>query len=300
MKQLSALTKIMFCIVAILLVVTIVLGIMTAVKDSKENKEKNPGITSSTTVTPVVTPSTAPTQAAEPTETPTPEPTETPTPVPTETPVASGGHKIAIDPGQQKKQMTEEEPVGPGASATTAKMSYGATSTTTGKREYEWSMLFATRLKAELEARGYEVVLTREEHDVLISNAERARFVNESGAELYLSLQADAASNKEAKGIYTQIPSQSNAFVGSMYQDCKRLAKLLQNNLIAETGTKDRGVQEIDKLATINYSEMPVAVLQLGFMSNKEEDTNLWSEEYQDKMIKAICDGIDTYFREQE
>lgn len=293
MKQLSLLTKIMFCIVAILLVITVVLGIMTAVKDSKENKDKNQGITS-TTVTPIPTSAVSPTGAAD---TPTPEPTETPTPEPTEVPV-TGGHKIALDPGQQKSQMSETEPVGPGASATTAKMSYGATSTTTGKREYEWSLEFTLRLKTELEARGYEVVLTREEGDVKISNAERAQFANESGAEIYLSIQADAASNKDAKGIYTQIPSQSNAFVGNMYADCKRLAKTIQNNLIAETGAKDRGVQENDKVAAINYSEIPVAVLQLGFMSNKEEDTNLWSAEYQDKMIKAICDGIDTYFQE--
>lgn len=296
MKQLSLLTKIMFCVVAILLVVTVVLGVMTAVKDSKENKDKNQSITS-TTLTPSPTASAV---SDTPSATPSPEPTETPTPVPTEAPVATGGHKIAIDPGQQKSQMTEEEPVGPGASATTAKMSYGATSTTTGKREYEWSLIFAKRLETELIARGYEVVLTREEHDVKISNAERAQFVNESGAEIYLSIQADAASNLEAKGIYTQIPSKNNAFVGTLYNECRRLAKELQNNLIAETGTKDRGVQENDKVAAINYSEVPVAVLQLGFMSNVEEDTNLWTESYQDKMIKAICDGIDTYFREQE
>lgn len=296
MKQLSLLTKFMFCIVAILLVVTVVLGVMTAVKDSKENKDKNQNI-SSTTLTPSPTPSAAPSEG--PTETPTPLPTETPTPVPTEAPVATGGHKIAIDPGQQKSQMTEQEPIGPGATATTAKMSYGATSTTTGKREYEWTMVFAKRLEAELIARGYEVVLTREEHNVKISNAERAKFVNESGAEMYLSIQADAASNLAAKGIYTQIPSKNNAFVGNLYDDCRRLAKELQNNLIAETGTKDRGVQENDKVAAINYSEVPVAVLQLGFMSNEEEDTNLWTESYQDKMVKAICDAIDTYYSEQ-
>ena len=299
MKQLSNLTKIMFCVVAVLLVITVVLGIMTAVKDSKENKDKNQGI-SSTTVTPVPTSPAVPTGTEEPTPGASITPEATETPIPTETPVATGGHKIALDPGQQKSQMAEEEPVGPGATATTAKMSYGATSVTTGKREYEWSLPFAQRLKAELEKRGYEVVLTREEHDVKISNAERAQFVNESGAELYLSLQADAASNKDAKGIYTQIPSQGNAYVGNLYSDCKRLAKEIQNNLIAETGTKDRGVQENDKVAAINYSEIPVAVLQLGFMSNKEEDANLWSEEYQDKMIKAICDGIDTYFQNQE
>lgn len=291
MKQLSTLTKIMFCVVAVLLVITVVLGVMTAVKDSKE-MEKNQ--TGSTTVTPI--PTTPVTPGGDATGTPTPEPTDTPTPEPTK---AAGGYKIAIDPGQQKSQMSEEEPIGPGASTGTAKMSYGATSTTTGKREYEWTLLFSKRLQTELEARGYEVVLTHEEADVEISNAERAQFANESGAEIYLSIQADAASNTEAKGIYTQIPSQSNEFVGSLYSDCKRLAKLLQNNLIAETGTKDRGVQENDKVAALNYSKIPAAVLQLGFMSNKEEDTNLWSEEYQNKMIKAICDGIDSYFSEQ-
>lgn len=292
MKQLSTLTKVMFCVVAVLLVITVVLGVMTAVKDSKDIEKNQTG---STTVTPIPTsPAASP---GETTGTPTPEPTDTPTPEPTKAP--SGGHKIALDPGQQKSQMSEEEPIGPGASSGTAKMSYGATSTTTGKREYEWSLPFAQRLKKELEARGYEVVLTREEADVKISNAERAQFANESGAELYLSLQADAASNPEAKGIYTQIPSQSNSFVGNLYSDCKRLAKLIQNNLIAETGAKDRGVQENDKVAAINYSKIPAAVLQLGFMSNKEEDANLWSEEYQDKMIKAICDGIDAYFQEQ-
>lgn len=296
MKQLSNLTKVMFSIVAVLLVITVVLGIMTAVKDSKENKENNKGI--STTVTPIPTQSAAPTGTSEPTPEATITPEATETPVPTEAAAVTGGHKIALDPGQQKSQMTDVEPVGPGASATTAKMSYGATSTTTGKREYEWSLLFTLRLKEELEARGYEVVLTREEADVMISNAERAQFANASGAEIYLSIQADAASNTEAKGIYSQIPSQSNAFVGNLYSDCKRLAKAIQNNLIAETGTKDRGVQENDSVAAINYSEIPVTVLQLGFMSNKEEDANLWSEEYQDKMIKAICDGIDTYFQE--
>lgn len=294
MKQLSLLTKIMFCIVAILLVFTVVLGVMTAVKDSKENKDKNQNITSAT-LTP--SPTSSATPSAEPTATPSPEPTATPTPEPTEAPVA-GGHKIALDPGQQRKQMTEQEPVGPGATATTAKMSYGATSTTTGKREYEWSMIFTKRLEAELLARGYEVVLTREEHDVTISNAERAQFVNESGAEIYLSIQADAASNLEAKGIYSQIPSKNNPYVGPLYNDCRRLAKAIQNNLIAATGTKDRGVQENDKVAAINYSNVPVAVLQLGFMSNVEEDTNLWTESYQDKMVQAICDAIDTYFSE--
>lgn len=296
MKQLSILTKIMFCIVAILLVITVVLGIATAMKDGKENKENNQN---STTVSPVPTQALTGTITPEATETPTPLPTETPTPIPTSTPVA-GGHKIALDPGQQKKAVTDDEPVGPGSSDMVDKMSYGATSVTTDKREYEWSLPFTLKLKEELIVRGYEVVLTREANDVNISNAERAQMANESGAEIYLSIQADAASNLEAKGIYAQIPGKSNPYVSDLYKESKRLAKGIQENLIDATGTKDRGVQENDKVAAINYSKIPVAVLQLGFMSNEEEDKNLWNEEYQNKMVKAICDGIDAYFQSQE
>lgn len=298
MKQLSNLTKIMFCLIAVLLVITVMLGIATAVKDSKDKQENTP---SGTTVTPIPTPSTLP----EATETPEPErepeqPEATPTPVPTERPAASGSRRIALDPGQQKNAMTEDEPAGPGASAMVDKMSYGATSVTTGKREYEWTLPFTLKLKEELTARGYEVFLTREEADVTISNAERARMANESGADIYLSIQADAAASTEAHGIYAQIPSQGNIYSGDMHEECKKLAKEIQNALIAETGAKDRGVQENDKVAALNYSDIPVAVFQLGFMSNVEEDTKLWSEEYQNKMVKAICDGIDAYFTDQE
>ena len=85
-----------------------------------------------------------------------------------------------------------------------------------------------------------------------------------------------------------------------MYEECKNLANCLQSALIKETGAKDRGLNETDKVTTLNWSKVPVTVLQLGFMSNKEEDTNLWSDDYQKKMVKAICDGIDAYFESVE
>lgn len=287
MKQFSTLAKFMFCVVTVLLVITVVLGVATAVKESGDKKESGTNVS----VTPIVTPSSAP---VEPTEAPEPDATETPMPTPSPTPK----HKIAIDPGQQKSQMTEVEPIGPGATATTAKMSYGATSVTTGKKEYLWTLPISYKIKEELENRGYEVVLTREEHEVSISNAERAQFANESGAEIYISIQADAASSNTASGIYSQIPSKSNPYISDLYSECKSLASEIQTRLIAETGTRDRGLRETDTVAAINWSEIPVTVLQLGFMSNPEEDANLWNEEYQDKLVKAICDGIDAYFGE--
>lgn len=297
MKQLSNLTKVMFCIVAVLLVITVALGIATAVKDGKKNKEGNVSVTPQPTPTGVPgidgegeNGQTTPIPTGEADVTP-PAPTDEPTPTP-----APSSRKIAIDPGQQKKANNEKEPVGPGATATTAKMSYGATSATTQKREYEWTLALSQKIKNELEARGYEVFLTRDTADVDISNAERAKLANESGADIYISIQADAAENTAASGIYAQIPTKTNAFVSHMYEDCKSLAAAIQKALIAETGAKDRGLSEQDTVAAINWSQIPVTVLQLGFMSNKDEDKKLWSEDYQSKLVKAICDGIDAYF----
>lgn len=303
MKQLSNLTKIMFCIVSVLLVITVALGIATAVKDGKENKD-NQG--QSTTVTPIpdLTGGAAGTPGATqtpdgtetPDATPTPDATETPTPTPT----PANKHVVAIDPGQQKSEMKEQEPIGPGAEKTTQKMSYGATSVSTPdkKREYEWTLLFSKELRAELEARGYEVIMTREENDVKISNAERAQKISETNAEIYVSIQADAASKETAHGIYAQVPTRDNPYVKTLYNSSKKLAKAIQTRLITETGAYDRSVREDDSLPALNYSKIPATVLTLGFMTNNEEDTKLWTAEYRQKMIKAICDGIDEYFGE--
>lgn len=303
MRQLSNLTKVMFCIVAVLLVITVGLGIATAIKDGKEGKPQQ-GTEGNGSPTPSISPTTGAVITGEPQEgqegqtTPapegeiTPEATLTPTPIP-----VAAAHKIALDPGQQSKADSTKEPIGPGATATTAKMTYGATSITTEKREHAWNLAISLKIKTELEARGYEVYMTRETADVEISNADRAVAANESGADIYVSIQADAADSATANGIYAQIPTKNNAFVGYMYDDCKALANALQTALITATGANDRGLMETDTVAALNWSKIPVTVLQLGYMTNRDEDTKLQSADYQDKLVKAICDGIDDYFK---
>ncbi len=304
MKQLSSLTKIMFCILAVLLVITVILGVATAIKDSKGNETEQGGnILTSTPAPPVSSTPDNPEFTPEPTETPTPEPTattaptETPTPEPT--PTEAPKHIVAIDPGQQLKEMTDKEPIGPGSDVMVNKMSYGAKSTTTNQKEYIWTLILSKKLKEELELRGYGVIMTREEHEVSISNAERAKAISETDAEIYISIQADAAESASANGIYTQTPEDTNAFLSKeLIKECQTLAGFLQNSVIDETGAYNRKVKKTrDKdIVAINYSKVPTAIMQLGFMTNEAEDTKLWTEEYQNKLVKGICDGIDEYF----
>lgn len=94
---------------------------------------------------------------------------------------------ICIDPGHQEKGDSNPEPVAPGSSQTKARVSSGATGVSTKKPEYILNLEASTVLKHILEGKGYRVVMTRETHDVNISNAERARFANEKNADMLIA-----------------------------------------------------------------------------------------------------------------
>lgn len=84
--------------------------------------------------------------------------------------------KIAIDPGHQspKVDMSDKEPLGPGSTEMKAKATGGTQGKFTGVPEYELNMNISKLLKTELEKRGYQVLLTRQDNETAISNKERA------------------------------------------------------------------------------------------------------------------------------
>ncbi len=280
MNKVSPVTKLMFGIIAVLLIITVILGIITVVKDGKRGKDPDKTVLTGTPV---------PTSAVS--GTPTPEPTVTPTPTPTKV-----LHKIALDAGQQLNEDKKKEAVGPGSSDTVNRMSYGATSVTNKMREYEWNLIMTKLVKDELVKRGYEVYMIRETHDVNISNSERALKANESGAEIFVGIQADSSDTPGVSGAYAQAPKSSNKFIPDLYSECRSLAETIMDEIKKTTERDTRGIIESNNVAEINYSKIPVTILQLGYMSNAEEDALLQTDSYRQKLCKAICDGIDKYF----
>lgn len=253
-----------------------------------------PTISPEPVVSPVPTVSPAP--AVSPVPTASPEPTISPVPSVPPTETVFNGHIVAIDAGHQRKGNSEKEPLGPGSSEMKAKVSSGTTGKYTGIYEYVVNLDVALLLRDELENRGYKVVMIRETHDVNISNSERAAIANSSGAEIFIRIHCNGVDNSSVKGALTMAPTSSNPYVGSMASECKRLSQLIVDEYCAATGFKNMGIQFYDNMSGINWCKIPVTIIEMGFMTNEEDDRKLVDPNMQKKMAIGMANGIDQYF----
>lgn len=206
------------------------------------------------------------------------------------------GRKVVIDPGHQAKANYEKEPLGPGSSEMKTKVAAGATGCVTGTPEYELTLAVSLKLQAELVSRGYEVILIRTTNDVNISNAERAQIANLSQAGAFLRIHADGYDDPSVHGASTLCQTRSNPYNGSLYPQCRALADAVLDGLTAAAGCRKRSVQETDSMSGINWCQIPVTIVEIGFLSNPDEDRLLSTEEYQNKIVVGIANGLDTYF----
>ena len=167
----------------------------TTTATATESPTEEPTAVVTATPNPTLAPTPTPTQAPTikpttqaPTKKPTPTPTQKPTLTPTKTPKPTmqwtegslKGLVIGIDPGHQGKGNSEQEPIGPGATTTRKKVSSGTQGKWSRVPEYKVVLEVGLQLKALLEEAGATVIMSRETHNVNISNAERAKMMNEA------------------------------------------------------------------------------------------------------------------------
>lgn len=164
------------------------------------------------------------------------------------------------------------------------------------------------RLGAILGACGYRVILTRNS-DVYLDLDKRSALQRKYGADLFLSLHINSAADRSVKGIETfcltpaGAPSSNGGktiwtkYNGNAFDSNNIvLAYSIQRSLLARTGATDRGVKRA-RFAVLRDIRCPGALIEVGFISNRQEELNLNSAAYIEKLARGIADGVIKYHR---
>ena len=206
------------------------------------------------------------------------------------------GIVIVIDAGHQGKGNYNKEPDGPGSSTMKAKVSSGTQGCATRIPEYQLTLEVSLKLRDELKARGYQVVMIRENHAINISNSERAKVANNLNADAFIRIHADGSEDSSKQGAMTICQTKKNPYNAEWYEASYKLSKCVLDEFIESTGAKKRKIWQTDTMSGINWCEVPVTILEMGYMSNPEEDRLMNSDEYQEKMVEGIANGLDEFF----
>lgn len=161
-----------------------------------------------------------------------------------------------------------------------------------GIREKDIVLKVSLKLEKELKALGATVLMTRKT-DRFLELRERSSFANKANADFFISVHANIASRKSAKGVETWFHAGSKR--GNVSQV---LSKALNDGAVAAVKANDRGARADQRgLHVLRATKMPAALVELGFMSNPEEAKLLANRVYLDKLAKGIAKGLVKYHK---
>ena len=173
-----------------------------------------------------------------------------------------------------------------------------------GISEKSLTLAIQSRVKAKLEAEGYQVVTTRTS-DTYVDLADRSRAANASESDIFVSIHINASGSSAAQGIetyyyqpYAEYPSRINAAYHAnptRLSMSDTLANAIQSSLINATGAQNQGVKR-QTFAVLRETTAPAVLLELGFLSNPQEAARLNTSAYQETLANAIVAGIKSYY----
>ena len=195
---------------------------------------------------------------------------------------------VCLDPGHGTPLAIgrQREPIGPGSPVTKIKDSGGAPG------EEEVVLAIARRTRALLLRRGYRVAMTRDGPTFRGGNIERARFCNRRGAALMLRIHADGSSDPSRRGVSTLYPARRRGWTDDVYGPSLRAARSIQRSLVATTGAPDLGLVQRSDLTGFNWADVPVVLVETGFLTNPAERRLLRSSSYQWKVARALTRAL--------
>ena len=193
-------------------------------------------------------------------------------------------------------------------------------------REKDIVLDIARKVRDELTAAGFEVIMTRD-RDVFVPLEKRAFIANDSGADLFLSIHANAARSRRAQGLETfylnladspeaeEVAARENATAKVRMADMPKLIEqIMNNNRIDESrelagamqqamsrrvlGKVDHPLNRGVKTAGFHVllgAKMPAILVEVGFVSNRTEAKLLRTDSHRKKLATAIAEGVEFY-----
>ena len=157
----------------------------------------------------------------------------------------------------------------------------------------------ALKLQEMLEAEGAEVIMTRSTDKPVSRKGDKASAIeelqarcdvaNKAKAEIFISIHADSFTNPAARGSTGYYYSKTEG------TKAKRLADAVRRGICEQLKTPSRGTQPCN-FYVVRHTDMAATLIELAFISNKDEEKLLDSEEGIEKAAQGIFDGIEDYF----
>jgi N-acetylmuramoyl-L-alanine amidase len=204
---------------------------------------------------------------------------------------------ICLDPGHGTPPAIgrQTEPIGPGSHVMKIKDGGGA------HGEAAVALAVARRARALLLARGYRVAMTRTGPTIQLGggdgNIARARFCNRRHAALMIRIHADGSSDPALHGVSTLVPAWHRGWTDDIYSRSVRAGRTVQKAVVRSTGATDRGVIRRSDLTGFNWANVPVILLESGFLSNPRERYLLHTAAYQQRVARGLTAGVAAFVR---
>jgi len=204
----------------------------------------------------------------------------------------AAGPTVVIDPGHDRLANSATEPIGPGSPTPKIKDGGGTSGVVTGIREADLVLDVSLRLRALLRRAGVTVVMTRTvTAGKSMGNIARARIANRVGAALFLRVHADGHPDSGVRGTHTLVPALRAGWTADVYRESRRAAATVQRELLPALGFPDRGIQERPDFTGFNWADVPVILVELGFMTNPVEDRQLARPAVRQRAASGLCRG---------
>lgn len=176
--------------------------------------------------------------------------------------------------------------------------------------EKDLTMQVYQKLRKELQGLGYTVLSSRDSDVFVDFVTERSRIANNTDSDIFISIHFNASGNpaSNSAGIQTysyeadpSYPSRINKYWHNnpdRISESNRLAADIHSSLLAETGAKDAGLLQ-RSFAVLRETDKPAVLLELGYIDNFDENQQIRSDAYQNRLVAGIVKGIQKYYAGQ-